>query len=144
LALQTVCIIDIGLGSGTLGGALEDSINSKETGAVRHQDAFYAEVGRRVRLARERVGLTQDALAMCVTLSRTSVTNIEKGRQKVLLHTFFSLAEALSIEPAALLPDAALPSAGEPSLTAGLDESSRPVATTVTRKKRGERPANVR
>jgi transcriptional regulator with XRE-family HTH domain len=69
------------------------------------QAAFYAEVGRRVRLARERAGLTQDALAARVSLSRTSVTNIEKGRQKVLLHKFCSLAAALGVDPAVLLPD---------------------------------------
>ena len=51
------------------------------------QGAFYAEIGRRVRLARERLGLTQDYLAIQIMLSRTSVTNIEKGRQKVLAHT---------------------------------------------------------
>ncbi len=56
-------------------------------------------------MARERAGLTQDALAARVSLSRTSVTNIEKGRQKVLLHTFWGLADALGVAPAVLLPD---------------------------------------
>jgi transcriptional regulator with XRE-family HTH domain len=69
------------------------------------QVAFYVEVGRRVRLARERAGLTQDALAGRVSLSRTSVTNIEKGRQKVLLHTLCDLAEALGVTPDALMPE---------------------------------------
>jgi transcriptional regulator with XRE-family HTH domain len=69
------------------------------------QEAFYTEVGRRVRLARERAGLTQDALATRVSLSRTSVTNIEKGRQKVLLHTLCGLADALGVAPAVLMPD---------------------------------------
>jgi transcriptional regulator with XRE-family HTH domain len=69
------------------------------------QSAFYAEVGRRVRLARERAGLTQDVLAARVLLSRTSITNIERGRQKVLLHTFCSLADALGVAAAVLLPD---------------------------------------
>jgi DNA-binding MarR family transcriptional regulator len=32
-------------------------------------------------------------------LSRTSVTNIEKGRQKVLLHTLCGLAAALGVVP---------------------------------------------
>jgi transcriptional regulator with XRE-family HTH domain len=67
--------------------------------------AFYAEVGRRVRLARERAGLTQDALAGRVSLSRTSVTNIEKGRQKVLLHTLCNLADALGVTPEVLMPE---------------------------------------
>jgi transcriptional regulator with XRE-family HTH domain len=69
------------------------------------QGAFYSEVGRRVRQARERAGLTQDALAARVSLSRTSVTNIERGRQKVLLHTLCGLATAMGVDPVALLPD---------------------------------------
>lgn len=69
------------------------------------QVAFYAEVGRRVRRARERAGLTQDALASRVSLSRTSVTNIEKGRQKVLLHMLCNLADALGVTPEVLMPE---------------------------------------
>lgn len=51
--------------------------------------AFYAEVGRRIRQAREKRGLSQEALASAVSLTRTSVTNIEKGRQKFLVHTIY-------------------------------------------------------
>ena len=69
------------------------------------QDAFYAEVGRRVRNARDKRGLTQEALATLVSLTRTSITNIEKGRQKLLAHTIMDLAIALKIPPATLLPD---------------------------------------
>ena len=39
------------------------------------QNSFYAEVGRLIRDARSRAGLTQDALAARVSLSRTSVTD---------------------------------------------------------------------
>lgn len=69
------------------------------------QDAFYAEIGRRVRKARDKCGLTQEALATLVSLTRTSITNIEKGRQKLLAHTIMDLAVALRISPAALLPE---------------------------------------
>ena len=54
--------------------------------------AFYKAVGQLVRAARDKAGLTQNALASRLGLTRTSVTNIEKGRQKVLLHTFCDLA----------------------------------------------------
>jgi transcriptional regulator with XRE-family HTH domain len=67
-------------------------------------DAFYVEVGHRVRSARERAGLTQDALAERVALSRTSVTNIERGRQRVLLHTLWDIAAVLGVEPVTLIP----------------------------------------
>ena len=69
-----------------------------------HED-FYREVGRRVKNARKARSLTQQALASLVSLTRTSVTNIEKGRQKILLHTLAGLAKALQVDYAALLPD---------------------------------------
>lgn len=65
---------------------------------------FYAEVGKRVREARDKSGLTQEALATQVSLTRVSITNIEKGRQKILLHTFVDIATALHVEPTGLLP----------------------------------------
>jgi transcriptional regulator with XRE-family HTH domain len=73
--------------------------------ALSHQNAFYTEVGRRVRRARETAGLTQEKLATRVALSRTSVTNIESGRQKMMLHTLCEIASVLDIDPATLLPD---------------------------------------
>ena len=65
---------------------------------------FYIEVGRRIRQARKGIGLTQEALASLASLSRTSITNIEKGRQKLLLHTLADLASALHVDPAELIP----------------------------------------
>jgi transcriptional regulator with XRE-family HTH domain len=70
-------------------------------------NAFYEEVGRRVRDARTRrkPALTQEELADRVGLTRTSITNLEKGRQKFLLHTLIDIAEALQVQPSSLLPD---------------------------------------
>lgn len=70
-----------------------------------HQ-ALYEEVGRRIREARKRrePPLTQEALGEMVSLTRTSITNVEKGRQKFLLHTLVDIAAALQVEPASLLP----------------------------------------
>jgi transcriptional regulator with XRE-family HTH domain len=70
---------------------------------------FYSELGRRVRKAREERGLTQEALASLVSLTRTSVTNIEKGRQKILTHTLVDLAMALQTSCADLLPEQGVP-----------------------------------
>jgi len=69
-------------------------------------DRLYPEFGKLVRGHRRRLGLTQDQLAERVGLSRTSITNIEQGRQKVLLHQVFTLADSLEVAPAALLPAA--------------------------------------
>lgn len=57
-----------------------------------------------MRLHREQAKLTQQALGDFVGLSRTSITNIEKGRQHVALHQLFDIAEALGLSTAALLP----------------------------------------
>lgn len=69
-------------------------------------DALYRRFGELVRQHRTNAGLTQEEVGSRVDLSRTSITNIEKGRQKVLLHQLFSLAAAFETSPASLLPEA--------------------------------------
>jgi transcriptional regulator with XRE-family HTH domain len=73
---------------------------------VDDRESFYEEVGRRIREARKRrkPRLTQQGLADLVALTRTSITNVEKGRQKLLLHTLADIASALEVDPASLLP----------------------------------------
>lgn len=68
-------------------------------------DEVYAMVGERIRAAREQHGLTQEDLAAAIGLTRTSITNIERGRQRLLLHTLCDIAGILRIEPASLLPN---------------------------------------
>lgn len=65
---------------------------------------FYAAVGQRI--AKTRVGrLTQEALANRTGLTRTSIINIEKGRQQILLHTLIDISRALQIPVADLIPE---------------------------------------
>lgn len=68
-------------------------------------NAFYVHVGRAIRQLREERGLTQTDLGTAVGLTRTSISNVEKGRQKILLHTFYDVAETLMADPAAILPE---------------------------------------
>ena len=68
-------------------------------------NTLYAEVGLLIKKVREDRGFTQNALASMVSLTRTSITNIEKGRQKILLHTLFDIAAALRVKPAELMPE---------------------------------------
>jgi transcriptional regulator with XRE-family HTH domain len=73
-------------------------------------DQLYREVGRRIRALRQLKkingkDITQESLALSVGLTRTSLTNIEKGRQKLLLHTFTQIAAILGVSPNELLPD---------------------------------------
>lgn len=69
---------------------------------------FYQELGQRIREAREKSHLTQEALAVKLSLTRTSITNIEKGRQQLLVHTLVQIAKALQVEPESLLLEPSL------------------------------------
>ncbi len=67
------------------------------------QDVYF-EVGDLVREARDAAGLTQAALGERIGLTRASVANIEKARQKVQLHTLYAIAQALEVSVHSLLP----------------------------------------
>jgi transcriptional regulator with XRE-family HTH domain len=76
------------------------------------EQALYEAIGSGIRAARTARKLTQTDLAATVGLTRTSVVNIEKGRQKLLLHTLYAFAAALGMEPVDLLPRVAESSEG--------------------------------
>lgn len=73
----------------------------RHDGAV---DDLYARFGRQVRAARRVAGLTQQEVAERVGLTRTSVTNIERGIQHISLRQLYLLATAVGLHPAQLLP----------------------------------------
>jgi transcriptional regulator with XRE-family HTH domain len=66
----------------------------------------YKELGELVRARRKKVGLSQERLADLIGLTRTSITNIEKGRQRIPLDVLFALGEALKVDPRDILPAA--------------------------------------
>ncbi|HEY4311093.1 MAG TPA: helix-turn-helix transcriptional regulator [Pirellulales bacterium] len=57
----------------------------------------YPLLGRAVAKRREQLQLTQAEVASRIGLTRASLANIETGRQKVLLHHIYLLAEALGL-----------------------------------------------
>jgi transcriptional regulator with XRE-family HTH domain len=67
------------------------------------QLAFNRAFGQRVRARREARGLSQEALGVLVGLSRTSITNIEAGRQNVVAYTVRLLARHLDASAGDLL-----------------------------------------
>lgn len=67
-------------------------------------DDLYKQMGKLIRARRKKMEVTQEHLAERVNLTRTSITNIEKGRQKIQVHTLFDIAAALDVAPNALLP----------------------------------------
>ena len=56
---------------------------------------LYSLVGNLIRSSRLQEGISQDKLARAINLTRSSVTNIEKGRQKILLDTLWQIAGIL-------------------------------------------------
>jgi len=68
------------------------------------QAALYRILGSRIRAARGRIGLSQSTLAKKLGMTRTSVVNIEAGRQHPPLHVVWAIAEELRTEVALLLP----------------------------------------
>lgn len=66
---------------------------------------IYPIIGERVRQRRKSFKMKQMALAAKVGISRASLANIEIGRQGVLVHQLYALADALKLSPQALLPD---------------------------------------
>lgn len=67
-------------------------------------DLIYLTIGRNVRRERQRLKLKQDEVADRIGMLRTSIANIEAGRQRVPLHTLCDLASALDVQPGRLLP----------------------------------------
>lgn len=65
--------------------------------------AFYKGFGKAIVVARKEVSVTQDKLGLSIGLSRTSVTNMEAGKQRVLLHTILLIASALNKTPAQMM-----------------------------------------
>jgi transcriptional regulator with XRE-family HTH domain len=68
-------------------------------------DTFHEELGRRIRSAREGK-LTQATLGALVGLSRTAITNIECGRQRLLVDQLMEIATAIGVPASELLPSA--------------------------------------
>ncbi len=68
-------------------------------------DELYRQFGLRLRRLRLAADLTQAEVAGHVGLTRTSITNIERGRQHVMLHQLVLLAGAVKVSPAQLLSE---------------------------------------
>jgi DNA-binding XRE family transcriptional regulator len=72
-------------------------------GKIQDLDLFYTALGNRIKNHRISNGYSQDDLAKFLGLTRTSVVNIEKGRQRASLHAVYDLAVFFNIELSDLL-----------------------------------------
>lgn len=70
----------------------------------RQQQRLYQLLGENVKKYRNQNGLTQEQLANKIDLTRTSVVNIEQGRQHPPLHLLLQIAKVLDVGLETLVP----------------------------------------
>ena len=94
-------------------------------GAEMNEWSIYPALGEAVATRRKAMRLTQAQVATKVGISRASIANIESGRQKVLLHQVYLLAEALKLPSImSLLPKSLLRSDGDLDVPISRDDIS--------------------
>jgi DNA-binding XRE family transcriptional regulator len=69
-----------------------------------NEDKFYEEVGQLIIKERLNAGVKQEDLANFLELSRASVVNIEKGRQRPSTFLLINIAKYLNIDFTKLIP----------------------------------------
>lgn len=65
---------------------------------------IYQEIGRRIREERQALGFNQHDLAQEVGCLRTSIANIEVGRQRLPIYLLYRIATALGTSVNDLMP----------------------------------------
>jgi DNA-binding XRE family transcriptional regulator len=68
------------------------------------EQAIYRHIGDAIQERRCRLGMTQEKLAKRLSISRASLANMEAGRQQILIHRLYEIAEALTCPPGDLAP----------------------------------------
>jgi transcriptional regulator with XRE-family HTH domain len=74
-----------------------------EVWVSRTDDPDMADLGSRLREARERLGLTQEQVAERSGVHATEVSRIEAGKRDLQVSTLRRLAEAVELKPGQLL-----------------------------------------
>jgi len=95
MRIGDVCVVDI--------GRKHPHFRGQSSNNMLMPDQFNVELGDRIRDARAGK-MTQASLGSRVGLSRTAITNIECGRQRLLVDQLVDIANALGVSPASLLP----------------------------------------
>ena len=95
------------------------------------QGAFKAALGRRIREARKRVGLTQGELADATGMSKTYVFELETRGANPSLDALWKIARALGVGPRDLVPETDLDAAASPAAMEELARETVQLATDV-------------
>jgi len=100
-------------------------------------DEFYPELGSNIRKRRVAIGMTQSALAAKAGVKRTSIANMERGAQAILVHQLLNIAKALKVSSESLMPKGDQKPPPEPEVELSddvqqlLDKLERPVRSTT-------------
>lgn len=76
----------------------------KKKPEVSQHNLIYMEIGLRLKEARKKKGYNQEQLATGLGLTRTSIVNIERGRQCMTIENLIKSCAILDCEPKDLLP----------------------------------------
>lgn len=71
----------------------------------REKELFYRKLGQNIKKAREEIGYSQSAFAQALQISRASIVNLEKGRQRPPLHLLYEIGLKTKVSVAELLPE---------------------------------------
>lgn len=88
---------------------------------------LYKRIGTLIRERRQALGMSQIQLGKAIGMLRTSITNIEAGRQRVPIHVLYQLSQVLKIDAVALLPANAEVEQAE-SITVNIEGVTRDVS----------------
>jgi len=83
-----------------------------------NEDKFYEELGQLIAKERLAAGVKQEDLANFLELSRASVVNIEKGRQRPSTFLLINIAKYLKIDFTKLVPTVNAKASADLSLSA--------------------------
>lgn len=62
------------------------------------ENDIYKQIGKRIRVIRKRLGITQEQLAFASGVHPSFISHIERGTKKVSLETLRKLADALDVK----------------------------------------------
>lgn len=65
---------------------------------------LYKEIGQNIKKIRQTKKLSQAEVAIKLGLERTSVTNIENGKQRITLHSLYELCDLLGADIFKVIP----------------------------------------
>lgn len=73
------------------------------------QKDLYQKLGSRIKDLREKANLKQGAFAELLNLTRASIVNIEKGRQRPPIHLLWDVSRILKVDVIEILPNQSKP-----------------------------------